>query len=229
MEWGFIKHRTRGGQSGTRSRRAGFSLIEIAVVMALLLIAIGGLSGAVISSIRLSEVNEQTAIADEAARRMLAEMSGVQFDQIFATFNADPNDDVFGPGLGEGPNFAVRGLTPRHDDPDGFVGEIQFPTVPFNGGLGIDENTDDISLGMPRDLTGDDDTDDVIQGGYLVLPVKVRLEWTVTRSTQQTGSSPSPRTTRQPAATLRSTNRKRHRLSPRCETRSLRASTTTTG
>ena len=44
--------------------------------MTLLLIAIGGLSSAVVSSVRLSRTNEETAIADDAARRMIAELNG---------------------------------------------------------------------------------------------------------------------------------------------------------
>lgn len=145
--------------------------------MVLLVIAIGGLSSAVVSSIHLSRTNEQTAIADDAARRMVAELKTAGFADIFATFNADPNDDPRGPGSAPGPNFAVRGLTPLPEDPDGFVGEIQFPTGVLGGGLALDETIVDPSLGLPRDLNADGDQLDLVQTGYIVLPVVVRIQW----------------------------------------------------
>jgi hypothetical protein len=147
--------------------------------MILLVIAVGGLSSAVVSSIRLSRTNEESAIADDAARRMIADLRTVGFLDIFASFNTDPGDDPSGAGSGPGPNFAVVGLTPRNDDADGLVGEIRFPTAPLGLGLALNENSaDHRDLGLPRDLNGDGDTTDLVQTDYLVLPVIVRIQWT---------------------------------------------------
>jgi len=163
---------------GGTTSRSGFSLIEIAVVMILLVIAIGGLSSAVVSSIRLSRTNEESAIADDAARRMIAELRTVGFLDIFASFNADPGDDPGGAGSAPGPNFVVVGLTPQNDDADGLVGEIRFPTAPLGPGVALNEDSQDSNLGMPRDLNGDGDSTDLVQTNYLVLPVSVRIQWT---------------------------------------------------
>ncbi len=147
--------------------QGGFSLVEIAIVALLLLVAIGSLSSAVVSSIQLSRSNEETAIADDAARQQMAQLRTVAFANIFANFVAAPD-------------FDVRGLTPRRDDPDGRVGEIIFPTV----GLELREDVVDPDLGLPRDLNGDgyppvgpspDGADH--SGDYIVLPVTIRLEW----------------------------------------------------
>ena len=56
-----------GGRATTSGR--GFTLLELTVAMFLLLVAVGGLSGAVISSLHLSQTNEETAIADEEIGR----------------------------------------------------------------------------------------------------------------------------------------------------------------
>ena len=164
----------------TRRARSGFTLIEIAVAMVLLIIAIGGVSGALVSSVQLSRANEETAIADDAARRMAARLDTVPFMEIFATFNADPGDDPDGFDTAPGASFDVRGLTFRTSDPDGRVGEILFPTAELAGGLALVESVEVPLQGMPRDLNGDglvdvgpvDRTDE-----YIVLPVTIRLEW----------------------------------------------------
>lgn len=163
------------------SSRSGFSLIEIAVVMTLLVIAIGGLSSAVVSSVRLSRTNEETAIANDAARQMIAEMRNVGFSTIFVSFNTNAADDPGLAGSAPGPNFPVPGLSPQADDPDGMVGEIEFPEGNLGLGVALDETRNgnlDALLGLPRDLNGDGDADDLVQNDYIALPVTVRVRWT---------------------------------------------------
>lgn len=166
---------------GVRVRRgtAGFSLLEVALLSIFLLVAVGGLSGAVLSSLRLSRATEESAVADAAVRALAADMQTGAFDALFRLYNGDPGDDPGGQGTGPGNAFDVRGLTPRTDDPDGRVGRIVFPSVP-TGGLGeaLREDVEDARLGMPRDLNGDNDLlDDVGNGAYLVLPVRIVVEW----------------------------------------------------
>ena len=108
--------------------------MEIAVLTVILLVAVGGLSSAVVSSVRVSRANEETALADDAIRRVIGEMSTLEFDELFRSYNADPNDDPAGIGTGRGNTFEVVGLAPQPDDADGFVGQITFPTATVAGG-----------------------------------------------------------------------------------------------
>src|SRR5687767_13208649 len=114
-------------------RRAGFSMVEVTIVAILLLVAVGGLSGAVLSSLRLSRTTEESSIADDAARALAARMQLETFNEIFWRYNASIADDRGLVGL-PGATFDVPGLTPREDDPDGLVGRIVFPTVELVGG-----------------------------------------------------------------------------------------------
>ncbi len=170
-------HRFRTGHR--KGSRSGFTLVELAIVSVILLVAIGGLSGAVISSRQLARVNEETATADSAARRMLEELHGVGFVDIFYAYNDDPDDDEGIPGSAPGTGFEVRGLTPQANDPDGLCGRIIFPSQEVFGVEQLREDLDIPELGLPRDLNGDGDIDGEDHGGdYVMLPVTVRIEWT---------------------------------------------------
>lgn len=173
---------------GSRRQREGFSLIEVTVLSLLLLVAIGGLSGAVLSSLRLSRTTEESTIADEATRALAARMQNEPFRELFRRYNSDPNDQL---GLAPpipGPAFDVTGLKPRSDDPDGRVGRIVFPALDLpGGGQALREDVVDERLGMlageGRDLNGNANgapppyTDDVTND-YRLLPVRLIVEWT---------------------------------------------------
>jgi hypothetical protein len=166
-----------------RGAREGFSLVEVALLSVFLLIALGGLSSAVISSLKLSRTSEETSIADDAARRIAGELQTVNFSAIFSTYNANPDDDPNGlPGTAPGAAFDVRGLAPRADDPDGRVGRLVFPSVDLGAGEVLREDVVDPRLGMEegvgRDLNGNGETDDDVTDDYAILPVRIVLEWT---------------------------------------------------
>jgi len=164
----------------TRARR-GFSLVEVALLAVFLLIAVGGLSSAVISSIKLSRTTEESSIADDAARAMAGTLQTVNFAEIFKRYNGNPNDDPNGPGTAPGSTFDVPGLTPRHGDPDGRVGRLIFPSVDLGLGEVLREDVVDPRLGMEaggRDLNGNGETDDDVTLDYAILPVRIVLEWT---------------------------------------------------
>lgn len=166
--------------------RGGFSLVEVAILAVLLLVAIGGLSGAVLSSLRLSRTTEESTLGDEAARALAAHMQTQNFRQLFWLYNANPLDDPGGKGTGPGAAFDVAGLTPRPGDADGRVGRIVFPTVDLPGGAqALREDVVDPRLGMPfqgmagRDLNGDDAFDALDHANdYVILPARVIVEWT---------------------------------------------------
>jgi len=164
--------------SGRRARNAGFSIVEVAILALLLLVAVGGLSGAVLSSLRLSHSAEESARADQAAHLLAAELQRTPFAEIYARYNGSLLDDP-ATEASPGAAFDVAGLTARQDDPDGRVGRLVFPSTTLAGGVEIlDENVSDERLGMPEglDLDGDgvlgDASDD-----YRLLPVRLILEW----------------------------------------------------
>jgi hypothetical protein len=163
-----------------RSGREAFSLIEVTILALLLLVAVGGLSGAVLSSMRLARVTEESALADEAARGLAARMQVTDFGSIFAAYNGFAGDDPVGI-TSPGAAFDVRGLTPRRDDLDGRVGRIVFPTVELVGGaLALREDVLDARLGMEngRDLNGNGTATDDVTFDYQLLPARVIVEWT---------------------------------------------------
>jgi hypothetical protein len=175
------KNRRESKASATR-REAGFSLIEVSILALLLLVAVGGLSGAVLSSMRLAQVTEESARADEAARALSARLQLEDFNSLFLRYNTSPDDDPGGSGLAPGGAFDVPGLSPRSDDADGRVGRIVFPVVDLGGGLvALRENADEPRLGMRadsgRDLNGNGTTDDDLTAGYTLLPARLILEW----------------------------------------------------
>jgi len=169
----------RGGAA--HRGQGGFSLVEVTILALLLLVAVGGLSGAVLSSLRLARTTEESALADEAARAVAARLYNTDFADIFYTYNESTVDDVGLPAPVPGAAFDVAGLTPRHDDPDGRVGRLVFPSVDGVGGLQVlREDYVDPRMGMAegRDLNGDGDALDELTNDYVFLPVRVIIEWT---------------------------------------------------
>lgn len=158
-----------------RPSRAGLSLLDVLVAMTVLVVAIAGLSGSLVSSLKLARVNEETSLADDAAQAVAAELRGQDFRDVFALYNTVAADDPAATPA-PGPDFDVRGLTAQAGDADGRVGRVIFPT----GAPGtLREDVIDASLGLPRDVNGDGVVDAVDHAGdYVLLPVTIRLDWT---------------------------------------------------
>ena len=127
---------------------------------------------------KLTREVRENALAAEAARLTMEAVKASDFADVFALFNTDPNDDPLGAGTAPGSDFEVFGLDPVDGDADGMVGEVVFPTVMVGPTLELRENISDISLGMPRDINGDEVTDNSDHSAdYALLPVVVRLRW----------------------------------------------------
>lgn len=166
---------------GAPTGREAFSLIEVTILALLLLVAVGGLSGAVLSSMKLARTSEESVLADEAVRAMAARMQLTPFASIFRQYDPGTQNDLGAPGSAPGASFDVRGLSPRSDDADGRVGRIVFPAVDQGGGLWtLREDVVDLRLGMEngRDLNNDGDADDDVTNSYQLLPVRLIVEWT---------------------------------------------------
>lgn len=161
-------------RSFQRSHREGFSLVEVTILALLLLVAVGGLSGAVLSSLRLSRTTEESTLADEAARALAGRLQTEAFGNLFSRYNASP-------AAVPGAAFDVPGLTARSDDPDGRVGRIVFPAVDVGGGVqALREDVSDVRLGMAegRDLNGNGVPNEDATINYVLLPARLIVEWT---------------------------------------------------
>ena len=160
---------------GAVGKRGGFTLLETIIAVAAMAVVFGAMTSTLVTSNVLVQSNQETAIAMDAAASTLAELRATAFATAFATFNRIPDDDPGGVGTAPGAAFDVPGLAPQAGDPDGRVGLVLFP----GNGTELREDAVDAAIGMPRDLDGDGAIDALNHAGdYLVLPVRVRVEWT---------------------------------------------------
>jgi prepilin-type N-terminal cleavage/methylation domain-containing protein len=173
---------SNGVQDGVQPRRRldlrGFTMIELTLVMSVLLVAFLALSQSLVTSMALTRVNRESALATDGLRRVVEALQGEEdFDLVFRLYNSEPGDDP-GPGPAPGHLFHVEGLEAVPDDLDGAVGEIVFPVIETAGGPELREDVDMPELGMPRDLDGDGFVDFLPHSDdYRLLPVLVRLRW----------------------------------------------------
>jgi type II secretory pathway pseudopilin PulG len=177
--WGRTPGSVPDPRGAPERRRRGFTIVELLLVVSVLMIAFLALSQSLVASMALTRVNRESALATDALRQTVEVLQGVdEFGSVFALYNSDSSDDPV-PGLAPGAAFAVAGLEPADDDPDGLVGEIVFPAVDGAAGLVLREDLDLPELGMPRDLNGDGDAVDVLGPAdeYRLLPVLVRVRW----------------------------------------------------
>lgn len=171
-------HRCGGTKSTRRVGRRGFTIVEVMIAAAVLVIAISGLVGALVGSTSLGRVNRESALAEQAARRVLEELQGVPFAEVFATYNASTDDDAGLAVAARGSNFVVVGLDADPNDADGFCGEVIFPVIDVAGTMQLREDVVDGALGMPRDLNGSGAVDTADHAGdYRLLPVRIRVAW----------------------------------------------------
>ncbi len=167
--------------SSKRSSRArGFTMIELAVSMSILLIGIASIVSSTSRMYALRKYNRERTLAQNGLRstaeRIHASAYGFSDDSLTWAENLL---DVYGPGGSSGNTFSVKGL--NVDVNETSVGTVQIVT---------DETLSDsdlqCQLGMPRDLNGDGDAldADVTQGAH-ILPVILDLVWTGQRGTSR--------------------------------------------
>jgi type II secretory pathway pseudopilin PulG len=142
-----------------RRKEEGFTVLEAAVAMAMLAVALLSLWGTLVYCSRSNVAAEQKKKAMNAAQAMIEELKS----QPFATLVAD-----YGPSGKVGNRFPV----PTVDDDIAMAeGQIVFYT----------DETDvvtDPTIGLPMDLNGDGDSVDTdVAAGYQLLPVKVTVVW----------------------------------------------------
>ena len=160
---------------GPRSAQGAFTIVELMIVIAIIVIAFLAMSHTLVSSMQLTSVNKESALATDGLRDMVETLQGVEdFGSVYKLYNDNPLDDPGIAGSAPGSGFAVQGLQAVDGDPDGLVGEIVFPTV----GTDLLENVAMPELGMPHDLNGDGLIDGAPRNdNYRILPVLLRLRW----------------------------------------------------
>lgn len=157
-------------------------MVEVMVVFVVLTVAMAMFTSTMASTARQRMSKRETAIAAEAGRRTLEVLRASLHAQTFALYNTTPEDDPAGVGTAPGRHFAIAGLQPAADDPDGFVGEIVFSS----GGPRLREDVELPELGMARDLDADGEIDELDHSGdYVLLPVMVRMRWQSRNGTRE--------------------------------------------
>jgi Tfp pilus assembly protein PilV len=173
---------------------AGFSIIEVVVGMAVMLLGSLGFLSLSVTSFTLEVENSELAMATAAARVMVEELQATPFAEVFATYNEQPGDDPEGPGTANGNHFTIQGSllqlnamitttdtkasTTQTSVVDMTV-DLRFPTLP-NGTLS--EAATPLFPGMPVDLNADGtiSTGDR-SGDYKVLPCLLVITWNTSR------------------------------------------------
>jgi type II secretory pathway pseudopilin PulG len=142
----------------------GFTFVEVVCVVGFLALGLLALAASIGSGMGTVAVNREEDVAAHAAREqleLLHDQDGIPFENIFAGYNTDPDDD---PPEAPGSTFDVPGIR-------GGAGEIRFPTK--DGQL-----REDVA---GRDLNGDRELDEEDHASdYVLLPVTVRIRWTGT-------------------------------------------------
>jgi type II secretory pathway pseudopilin PulG len=173
---GTCVHRRPPGAAPRRDI-GGYSLVEVMMAAVVVGVAVLGAVSAILSSVGLTRVNRDTAVARQAARRAIEEVQGVPLQEVFAAFNDTAADDAGLTVAASGADFAVAGLTPVFNDPDGMCGRITFP-VAAGAPAVLREDVADPGLGMPLDLNLDGLIDGADHSGdYVLLPVRVQVQW----------------------------------------------------
>jgi len=148
------------------------TLVEVMVALMVMTAAGQILVTTLSASFGYRVTKEQRGMAVEGAINMVEEMHATPFYDVFAAFNANPDDDPEGPGTARGASFDIPGLAPVPGQAS--VGRIELPERDGK----LVESLLDENLGMPRDLDGDLRVDSVDHSDdYLILPVLVTVEW----------------------------------------------------
>jgi len=155
------------------------TMVEVMVAIVILTVSVYLLTSTVTAALGHSSVKRERSLAVDASMNLLERMRAEPFEELFARYNSDTEDDPGGAGTAPGRHFQVPGLDPDTSDPDGFVGEVIVPGVEVApGDWQLREDQSLTQLTLPRDLNGDLMIDDVDHADdYIVLPVLVRVSW----------------------------------------------------
>lgn len=155
--------------------RAGFSLVDVCLSMALLVIALGVLIGSTFRALELDQHNASLALANQALRGLCEEMQAMPIDEVLDSYALceDEQDDRRAAKLAR-LTVHDRQLADRQGVQP--VARARFPLDPR--GAELREDLDAPELGLPRDLDGDGAIDGADhRGDFRILPVLLELDW----------------------------------------------------
>lgn len=163
--------------SSGMKRRAGMSLVEIMIALAVISLTLLAMLSLITSSGKMQDDATGRTMAYNAARQKIEDMRAEVFAEVYARFNSitsdnptsgtSPGDTFTVAGLAAGPNNAPQGLITFPESTAGKLTEA--PSDPV-----LAEQ-----LGMPKDLNRDGDTTDTSVVEYSILPVKIEVRWVV--------------------------------------------------
>lgn len=161
--------------SSARSRR-GFTLVEVALAVTVMLVAMMAMSASSLQMNSLRRQNRERSIAQNMIRVISENIHAISDQkkieaQGTAQSWADLMVEALSPGGELGTTFGVLGL--NEQDGQATVGTIR---------VILDESTTDAALGLemglPRDLNGDGDATDIdVSANARILPVLVTARW----------------------------------------------------
>lgn len=155
--------------------RAGFSLVDVCLSMALLVIGLGVLIGSTFSAMKLDQVNASTALASQALRGLCEEMQAMPIDEVLDSYVVHDDEDE--------PTRATKLARLRMRDPQLADRAGKEPVArarfPLDGdGRTLREDLDLPEFGLPRDLDGDGAIDGADKrAAFRLLPVVLELDW----------------------------------------------------
>jgi Tfp pilus assembly protein PilV len=162
----------RAGDGSRARRSSGFTLIELAVAMSILMIGIVSVISATSQMHSLRKSNRERTIAQNALRSMAERIhaNSYGFSDEIETWAAELVD-MYAAGGSHGNTFVVESLNePATGVPNGSI-QIVLDETESDADLGLE-------LGLPRDLNGDGDADDAdVEGTARILPVLLTLRW----------------------------------------------------
>lgn len=157
------------------SNAAGFTLVEVAISLAVVAIALLGMISVIVTAQKTDRASHERTLAMNAAREKVEEMRSYPLSEVYARYNSETKDNP-ATGVSPGPTFPVSGLDPL---PNILNGKIVFPEDSSgSGSTNLREYITDPQLGMPRDLNGDGVIDtNSHSSDYTILPVRIVIEW----------------------------------------------------
>jgi Tfp pilus assembly protein PilV len=156
----------------TRASR-GYTLVELALAMTMLMVALMSISAATLRTHSLRRHSRERTLANTVLRTTAERIHSLSYRTVESNPAGWAQDVLaaYGPGGSIGNTFDVIGLNPV--TAGGQVGRIEILTdeTASDAALGVE-------LGLPRDLNGDLDASDTdVSGDARILPVVLSVNY----------------------------------------------------
>lgn len=159
-----------------KSEKSGFTLIEVALAMTILIVALMAMSASTLQMNSLRRQNRERAVAQNMIRIMSESVHAISEKNLTeAEGTAQTWSELMvqslAPGGELGNTFGVRELAPQAGQPSVGTITVILDETATDAGLGFE-------MGMPRDLNGDRDAfDNDVTIGARILPIVVTTQW----------------------------------------------------